>query len=276
MDYKEVWNDICFHVDRCRYDVEDDFQKTVEFLFEKLSWSMRKGEIVPKMPVHFGAKRKGFPDIVIRHNEENVYVIELKRANQDAKVDHENQLRSYMRQLKLHYGVLIGKSLQVYYELPSGNDPAKKVCETPFEEDSEIGIEFIEVLSKMGFSLERFGAFCEKCLADPDKYLTKPKKTKPSNNQHTPKKRKGNTIINRGELTHITMPGSKSKAAKELRGKGYTVCWEQTYDEFFDVRNGGEPHPRMPGHVLHYIKKMPEDQPEGFTKFMSIVFCREK
>ena len=46
MDYKEIWNDVCFSIDKNRNDLEQDFQKYVEFLFERLGWSQRKGEII--------------------------------------------------------------------------------------------------------------------------------------------------------------------------------------------------------------------------------------
>ena len=80
----------------------------------------------------------------------------------------------------------------------------------------------------------------------------------------------------RGKLTHIIMPGPKAKAAAELRRKGYVVCWEQNYGDFFDFLNGGEPPRRMPPDVMDYIPKMTEDQYEGLTTYMAIVFCKEK
>jgi len=45
MDYNAIWNEICFHVNKNRDATEQDFEKIVELLFEKLGWSSFKGEI---------------------------------------------------------------------------------------------------------------------------------------------------------------------------------------------------------------------------------------
>jgi hypothetical protein len=48
MDYREIWNDICYRINKNNDVSERDFQNIFEILFEKLGWSQRKGEIVPQ------------------------------------------------------------------------------------------------------------------------------------------------------------------------------------------------------------------------------------
>jgi len=275
MDYKEIWKDICFHVEksRKRNDTEELFQRTVELLFEKLGWSMRRGEIHPNKAFPDGAAKRIVPDIIIADDGKYVFVVEVKRADATPSERSIGQLISYMSRLRLDFGILIAKPLQVYYQQPTKNEP-DKVCEIQFDYDSEIGLECIEVLSKKDFFLDRFEAFCKKCFADPEKYLYKPKR---AINAHKASVLPGinkNYGRNRGELTHIIMPGPKAKVVGELRGSGHVVCWEQTYDEYYDVRNNGNVPPRMPRLVLEYIKSMTDDQLDVFTKFMVIVFYR--
>ena len=188
MDYKEIWNEICFHVRNRSDDIEDFFQITTEFLFEKLGWSIYKGEIVSKRTVRIGASREGIPDIIIKCNDNDVFVVEVKRVNANITKSNEEQLNSYMRLLRLEFGILFGKSLQIYHDVPSDNESAIKVCEIKFKENSDIGAECIAVLSKSEFSLNRLKAFCEKCFADSDTYI---EKTTPKLNQNEKKKSSG-------------------------------------------------------------------------------------
>lgn len=175
MVYNSIWNDICFHAHKNRNAEEKVFQAAMEFMFEKLGWSFRE-DIETQIPVRVGSgKREGIVDILIKNNNEKAYVVELKRVGNNITKDDTDQLRSYMRLWKLQYGVLLGKSLQVFYEMPSSSEPAVKVCDIQLIENSEIGIECIEVLSSCNFTLERLNAFCEKCLLNPNKYIEKQK-----------------------------------------------------------------------------------------------------
>ena len=178
MDYKAIWNEICFHVNKNRNAEENNFQTTIEFMLEKLGWSLYKGEIVSKLPVPIGSAKNVYPDIVIKQDEKMIYVIELKRANVNFTERNKYQIKSYMRQLKLDFGILLGESLHVYFEKPSDINSPIKVCDIKFNDNSEVGIECIEIISKNGYSFERFEDFCNKCLENPDKYnekIIKPK-----------------------------------------------------------------------------------------------------
>jgi len=172
MDYNAIWNDICFHVEKNRDSVEQDFQKTIELLFERLGWSALKEEIVTQIEVPVGSSSSYRPDIVIKNADEMMYVVELKRVNVNLSERNAEQLFSYMRLLKLNFGVLLGESLRLYYESPSTHSPVK-VCDINFILDSEAGIECIEVLSKEGFSIDRLNEFCINSMGNPEKYCEK-------------------------------------------------------------------------------------------------------
>jgi hypothetical protein len=176
MDYTAIWNDICFHAHKNRNAEEKVFQAAMEFMFEKLGWSFRK-DIETQIPVRINTSRDGILDILIKNNNEKAYVVELKRVGNNISQDDTDQLRRYMRILKSPYGVLLGITLQMYYEPPSSSEPAVKVCDIQLKENSESGIECIEVLSIANFTLDRLNTFCEKCLLDPDKYIEKKKAT---------------------------------------------------------------------------------------------------
>lgn len=160
INYDDLWEEICFIIEKHRNDSEKEFQIIAESIFEKLGWKQYKGEII-KPSISFGAANRGIPDIVIQSDNIKHYVVELKKAANTISERNVEQLISYMRQLKLSYGILIGNSLQVYYESLSDDKPAIKVCEVPFDSQNKLGPIVIELLSKYNFSKEKFEYFCQ-------------------------------------------------------------------------------------------------------------------
>ena len=162
MDYKAIWNEICFHVKKNHDVSEDVFQKTAEHLFGLIGWSQYKGEIIPKNPLHAGSSGNVFPDITIKENGRSILVVELKKPSVSITEKHAKQLKSYMRLEKLDFGVLFGESLQLYYDLEGDEDDEilTKVTDIPFNNDSDEGIECIELLSKNGYTYEGLQKYC--------------------------------------------------------------------------------------------------------------------
>lgn len=104
VDYLELWKEICFQVKRHKYDAEKEFQIVAENIFEKLGWKQYLGEISkPTIPV--GASNAMIPDLVINKDNVNAYVVELKRVGVEISDRNIEQLKSYMRQLKLKFGL---------------------------------------------------------------------------------------------------------------------------------------------------------------------------
>jgi hypothetical protein len=116
MEYKDIWNDICFHISyKSKNASERDFQFIAESLFEKLGWLQHKGEIIAQKLIPVGSAGSVKPDIVIKNNGQTLFVVELKKPNITMSGRNVEQLYSYMRLLKLNFGILLGETLQVYY-----------------------------------------------------------------------------------------------------------------------------------------------------------------
>jgi hypothetical protein len=166
MEYKDIWNELCFYISQKSGNTpEHDFQLIAEFLFEKLGWSQYKGEIIAQKSISVGASNSIKPDIVIKKDGETLFVVELKKPDSAISGRNVEQLFSDMRLLKLNFGILLGETLQVYYELPNNNKPPVKISDINFNEDSEEGISLIRLLSKNEYSFEGFKNYCEKKLA---------------------------------------------------------------------------------------------------------------
>jgi len=149
---------------------ERDFQTTVVSIFEKLGWSEYRDEIVLQKAIPVGSTNNVRPDIVIKNNTQIILVIELKKPNIMPSERNAEQLKSYMRLLKLDFGILLGETIQIYYELPNDKKQPIKVNEIPFDNDLEEGIMLIKHLSKEEYSFDNFQKYCTDILANAEKH----------------------------------------------------------------------------------------------------------
>ena len=111
--------------------VEGDYQREIENCLKFLGWKKTNGTMVSQYTLPIGNSNSIRPDIVLwRKNEHDtqspVLPIEIKRPSNIRNERQENQLMSYMRQLKLNVGLYIGEKIQLYYDIP--NDGENPIC----------------------------------------------------------------------------------------------------------------------------------------------------
>lgn len=125
-----------------------------------LGWAKWKGEICHKSNIPIGNSKFIQPDILIKRDNEDQFVIEVKRPVHTQTDRERVQLESYMRQLKLDVGIYIGEHIEVFYDKPKSKD-AVSVLRIPLEIDSKLGAKFVEKFSKEVFSKDAIVEFCE-------------------------------------------------------------------------------------------------------------------
>ena len=164
VDYTKLWNDFCFQVERLRGCDERTFQYVAENMFEKFGWEQFNKEIVSQQVIIIGSAQSLKPDIIIQSGNKRHFVVELKKTNADLSDRNKRQLISYMRQLKLRFGVLLGNSLQVYYEIENDYCDPILIADIVFSKDNKLGIEFMPIITKDGYTQKRFQDYCERKL----------------------------------------------------------------------------------------------------------------
>lgn len=162
----ERWNEICFLVNRYRTPnaTERDFQIEAENIFEKLGWSRYKGEVASQVTIPVGAAQSVRPDIVLNFGGQNALVVELKKPNAGISSRNIDQLFSYMRLLKLDYGILIGDTIQVYFDDPETMDAPVQIVEIPFIANSADGVEFCKTIAHEDFSSSRLNEYAKSLM----------------------------------------------------------------------------------------------------------------
>ncbi|AUC15796.1 hypothetical protein BTO06_11835 [Tenacibaculum sp. SZ-18] len=159
----EKWNEICFLLsENIRTDIsESDFEQNVVQALRVLDWKEYTGDIEIRPSFQVGAANRITPDFVIKNSDNRkLFVIEIKQPNIPLNSRFQQQLFSYMRQLKLEYGILIGQGIQIFYDgdLAKQEDPI--LLETiKFTKDNEKGLKFVEIFAKENFNQESLQNF---------------------------------------------------------------------------------------------------------------------
>ncbi len=159
----EKWNEICFLLsDNIRTDIsESDFEQNVVQALRVLDWKEYSGDIEIRPSFQVGASNRITPDFVIKDSDNRkLFVIEIKQPNIPLNSRFQQQLFSYMRQLKLEYGILIGQGIQIFYDgdLAKQEDPI--LLETiKFTKDNDKGLKFVEIFAKEKFNQESLRNF---------------------------------------------------------------------------------------------------------------------
>lgn len=162
----EKWNELCFILSESipSNASEQVFELKVIQAFEKLGWSHFKGEISVRENIQLGASNRITPDIIIKSDDTNLFVIEVKNPSADLKnPSYQNQLSSYMRMLRLNFGILIGNEIKIFIDGSLVDSNQSELLERiPFKKDNQQGLNFINLFQKETFSYENIEKYIQK------------------------------------------------------------------------------------------------------------------
>ena len=145
--------------------VEGDYQREIENCLKFLGWKKTNGTMVSQYTLPIGNSNSIRPDIVLwRKNEHDtqspVLPIEIKRPSNIRNERQENQLMSYMRQLKLNVGLYIGEKIQLYYDIPNDGENPICVFTAEIKKEDTNGSIICDLLSYDKFNLGKIETFC--------------------------------------------------------------------------------------------------------------------
>ena len=165
---ESIWAEICFLLnDKIKSDIsENDFEQNVLQALQVLNWKEFLGEIEVRPSFQVGASNRIIPDFVIKsENGTKLFVIEIKQPNIPLNTTFQQQLFSYMRQLKLEYGILIGQGIQVFYDGPLSHQEDPLLIESlKFTKQSSAGISFVKLFNKNNFDKKNLDDFTKEVL----------------------------------------------------------------------------------------------------------------
>lgn len=154
MQTSDSWNKIVSQYNKIRNNKEEVVQASWEFIFSTL-FNYSDPEIDSQRPVQMGSTPK-YPDIIIKNENEDLFVVELK---QHTLHKGQDQLISYLNQLKVNIGILVCDNLYIYDFDYTARENAYSVLEIPFTQDNPNGSKFIELFSKENFDKQKIKDF---------------------------------------------------------------------------------------------------------------------
>ena len=163
MSYIIHWNKIVSQYNKIRNNKEEVVQASWEFIFSTL-FNYSDSEIDSQRPVQMGSTPK-YPDIILKNENEDLFVVELK---QHTLHKGQDQLISYLNQLKVNIGILVCDNLYIYDFDYTARENTYSVLEIPFIQDNPNGSRFVELFSKDNFDKQKIKDFIKKCNENKD------------------------------------------------------------------------------------------------------------
>ena len=160
MNAIEKWNKIVALHEQYYRSSESTVQNVWENVFAELfGYSRLEGEVERHRPIQMGSTERVIPDIIIKNQDGDLFVVELKQHNAPFSIGMESQLFSYLKQLRDTIGVLVCDKLYVYsYDYGKKDDEQIRV-EIPFVENNADGVQFVELFGKKDFNSKNVKAF---------------------------------------------------------------------------------------------------------------------
>lgn len=159
---KEKWNEFVFDLNeaRNRNADESEYHYIIESQLKLLGWLKSRGEICHKANIPIGNNNFIQPDILVKKDGSELFVIEVKRPVHNITERERQQLVSYMRQLKLQIGIYIGEFIEVLYDKP-GSQEVESVLAVELEPDEANGELFVKLFDRTNYNKDDIVSFCE-------------------------------------------------------------------------------------------------------------------
>lgn len=149
--------------------LEAYYQHEVENCFKILGWRKANDTLLSRISIPIGSTGYIQPDIVLQHRTADgaitpVVAIEIKRPDNIKNERQEAQLFSYMRQMRLNYGLYIGEKIQFFYDVPDNHDKPVPVMTVSIDMNDPNGDMLCQLFDYDQFNLSRLESFCKEQL----------------------------------------------------------------------------------------------------------------
>lgn len=159
--------------------MESTYQREIENCFKILGWRKTNNTLQSQVTIPIGSNNFIRPDIVLQKENENgnivpVIAVEIKRPDNIKSERQELQLFSYMRQLRLNFGLYIGEKIQLYYDAQDNKEnPIANpvlVMTINIKDTDNNGDVFCELFTYEQCSSEKIENYCKESLKRKQEY----------------------------------------------------------------------------------------------------------
>ena len=178
---KENWLEIYDILSYCINNgvMESTYQREIENCFKILGWRKTNSTLQSQVTIPIGSNNFIRPDIVLQKENDNgnivpVIAVEIKRPDNIRSERQELQLFSYMRQLRLNFGLYIGEKIQLYYDAQDNKEnpianpiPVMTVNIKDTDNNGEV---FCDLFAYEQCNTEKIENYCKEALKRKQEY----------------------------------------------------------------------------------------------------------
>ncbi|MDY4871994.1 hypothetical protein [Phocaeicola faecicola] len=159
--------------------MESTYQREIENCFKILGWRKTNSTLQSQVTIPIGSNHFIRPDIVLQKENENgnivpIIAVEIKRPDNIKSERQELQLFSYMRQLRLNFGLYIGEKIQLYYDTQDNKEnplvPPMPVMTVNIKDTDNNGEVFCNLFAYEQCSSEKMESYCKELLKRKQEY----------------------------------------------------------------------------------------------------------
>lgn len=156
----KVWNKIV-SLYKESYGYEEYYLQSLwEDIFKEfLNYSSLNKEIETKRTIHLGSSDRIIPDIILRKDNRDVVVVELKKNNIPVLEKYKLQLFSYLKQIKVKIGLIISNKIYLFLYDYHNEDTKQKCVEIDFVENNAMGEKFVCLMTKNNLNYDLIEEF---------------------------------------------------------------------------------------------------------------------
>lgn len=160
-DNKQIWNNIINLFNEYKDAEEFKIQTLWENIFkEYLNYKKLEDDIISHKEMMIGSTKKIITDIVLRKDNKDFAVVELKKECFDAcDKKHFEQLLSYLKLLKIPIGILIANKINLIVYDYNKDDEDQQSIQIEFDKDNPLGEKFVNLFKKENLDEDKIKNF---------------------------------------------------------------------------------------------------------------------
>lgn len=132
-------------------------------LEDKLGW--KNSQITEQQTLQLGSTERLVPDLVVRKDERNSFILEVKKPGHQKSEGDINQLLSYMKQLEIPVGLYWGDEVYVYWKTIGDGSSPVLLLSLNFNVLCEDGNAFVTLFAEENYNVENILDYKNELLA---------------------------------------------------------------------------------------------------------------
>lgn len=155
------WNTICKMMRNIDKQSEMTYQRGIKEMILEFGLGWSSDQITEQLSLQLGSTERLIPDLLVRKDERNSFIIEVKKPGHRKINSDIDQLLSYMKQLETPVGIYWGDEVEIYWKTIGDGSAPVPLLSLNFNVHCDDGDKFISLFLEENYSIDAVRAFKE-------------------------------------------------------------------------------------------------------------------